>query len=326
MGAWVHCQRPAVGKQATQNSFWKAGARGVALPVASNARRSLMRAVTVSVRRSFSPARVLGSVLPLPVLVMCGLLVAPIDARAQTCPATVVDECIQDAATEAGIGKLQCTANDVKVTQITSNTAGTCTTGDMVTFMGSLSVQANASGRYDIGAYIPQFPNTNPLTGSCSINTVPCSASCCQPGSGGCPANSPPTTTCPFANLDSDACGDVTKVGLGTFELSQPISITCEPCPNNPMQACVNTCTSWKQKADSTDCSGPDAPGNLGASPAAPSKCNCSPVPVVNITVKTPTPTPTATATVTATPTRTPTPTATSTPTATAIPTATATS
>jgi hypothetical protein len=284
-----------------------------------------MRGVTRSVRRSFSPAPVLGFLLGLPIWVTCGLLAAPIDARAQTCPDTVFDECIQDAATEAGIGKLQCTANDVKVTQITSNTAGTCTKGDMVTFMGSLSVQANASGRYDIGAYIPQFPNTNPLTGSCSISTVPCSASCCQPGMGGCPQNIPPSTTCPFATLDGDGCGDVTKVGLGTFELSKAISITCEPCPDNPVQACVNTCTSWKQTANSADCNGPDDPGKLGAFPGSPSKCNCSPVPVVNITVATATPTQTATATATATPTRTPTATATSTPTATAVSTATAT-
>ena len=64
-----------------------------------------MRGVRLSVRRRFSIASVLGF-LPLPVWVMCGLLAAPIDARAQCSSQTVADGCNHESAAEAGSGKL----------------------------------------------------------------------------------------------------------------------------------------------------------------------------------------------------------------------------
>jgi len=249
-------------------------------------------------------------------LVLGGLLVAPIDARAQDCsPIPVIDECAQDAAIEAGsANKLNCTANDVKVTKITSSTPQSCTIGEQITFTGTLTVAANASGRYDIGAYIAN-DGGNALTGSCNISTVPDSNTCCT---------DQPTSSCPYANLDSDACGDVTKVGSWSFTLGGPISIVCQDA-NGDGTADASTCTTWKQRADSSDCTGPDSPGTLGAFAGSPSKCNCEVINVTGITVVTPTATPTATATATATPTNTPVPTntPTSTPTNTAVPTST---
>src|SRR5438093_74373 len=109
-------------------------------------------------------------------LIAFGCLLAwPNGARAQqTCSSqTVEDGCLQEAATEAGINHLVCTANDVKVTKITSTTTQTCTPGQEVTFTGTLTVESNASGRYDIGAYIAS-DGGDALTGSCSISTVPC--------------------------------------------------------------------------------------------------------------------------------------------------------
>jgi len=222
-------------------------------------------------------------------LIAFGCLLAwPSGARAQTCSSeTVSDGCIQDRWIAAGGqgGDLECTANDISITKITSAVLQTCTPDDQITFTGTLTVNSNATGRYDVGAYIAE--DGQPLTvsgphktlnGSCSVTTVPCSSA-----SG------------IFSNLDSDGCGDVNKGDANnpaseTFPLSGPIMITCEPCPSDPKQACVSTCTSWKQTADPADCTGPVTPTNEGAMPGTSSKCDCSVVPVVGITIVTPTP------------------------------------
>src|SRR5437764_484527 len=93
-------------------------------------------------------------------LIAFGCLLAwPNGARAQqTCSSqTVSDGCIQDRwEATGGHGDLNCTAGDIRLTQITSTVSQTCTPGQSVTFAGTLTVDSNASGRYDIGAYIAE--------------------------------------------------------------------------------------------------------------------------------------------------------------------------
>lgn len=124
---------------------------------------------------------------------------------------------MQCAAARSG-GKLNCTANDVAITQIAINRNGSnftgagCTGGTTVTLDLNVTVQFNSPSRYDIGIFLSEdgkSPKDLPSQGgaqTCTVSVLPLG------GVTGLITNpfgsSPPTVRTAFENLNGNVCGD----------------------------------------------------------------------------------------------------------------------
>ena len=229
---------------------------------------------------------------------LSALLIAPASAGAQVCTAeettdscAIDNGCIEDRA----LRKLQCTANDVRISRAEASQPAECVEGEDVTFNLLATFLSSANQRYDVGAFIATDGGAA-RSGECRIWSFK------HEDDGG-----------PLRNFDNDVCGDIAKETIGGIDMGT-LTVECQDTDDDGF-ADIGSCLSWDNKAGSV-CTGPE-----GVIPSTPSKCRCERIDIANIRVVTPTPTPTFTPEPTETPTDTPEPTAT--PTDTPEPTAT---
>ncbi|WP_434423724.1 hypothetical protein [Nannocystis pusilla] len=178
---------------------------------------------------------------------------------------------------EVGGGTLNCTANDVRISEATSVFPTSCVAGTTFDLTATFETVVTANSRYDVGFWF-NTEGGDSARGSGGLDE--CSISALTP------ALSPST------NLDGDACGDL---NAGTYELTFTIEdVLCEAAEGTNELRLPN-CTSWHNKAG-TVCS-----PNTSAFeffPDTKSKCVCDdtftvPVEVVSLMVVKATSTPT---------------------------------
>jgi hypothetical protein len=166
---------------------------------------------------------------------------------------------------------LNCTAKDVTIASVALTVPGTtqavtsCVAGTQVDMDMVLSLQVNASGRYDIGVFIPRdgkSPKTLAGAG----------------GSTDCIVSPVPTSPAPFANLNSNVCGDANSSNtLGVVDLGK-VQIPCIPDTNGNLQ--IDALVSWNTNAGrnptcgNSPASGSIIPGDTDVFPDT--KSNCS--------------------------------------------------
>ena len=229
------------------------------------------------------------------VLAVGGLLLGAQPASAATSGA---DGCIQDVwAAHGNTQSLTCTANDVRIADVTNITvnsggSGTCTstTGNCtctpaatpptncatnptqfgcVTFTADYRVVLGAQTRYDIGLYLATDGGgtDGALTGQCFDSVI-------TGGTGGNAQN--------FDNADGDVCGDIENTAASNPQIVHlQVSTACVAGPDGKLK--LPNCTSWRQPGSNAVCT-----QFSDAYPGSPSKCNCQPGFEVNILVQRP--------------------------------------
>jgi uncharacterized repeat protein (TIGR01451 family) len=189
---------------------------------------------------------------------------------------------------------LNCTANDVAITQIAINRNGSnpigagCTGGTTITLDLNVTVQFNKPDRYDIGIFLSEdgkSPKTLASQGgaqTCSVSVLPLG------GATGLIPNpfgaSPPTVRTAFQNANGNVCGDGgsssiplagyaadtgTPAGTGTATfVITGVQVPCQASASGSNKLGIPFLVSWEQNSGGT-CSGP-----FDVKPTAPSKCN----------------------------------------------------
>ena len=218
---------------------------------------------------------------------------------------TSAQTCLQNEYNQVNKQKLNCTANDVRIAQVTNirdpltgAKLTSCIAGQTFNFLADFEILTTSSqARENIGLYIATNSTTQALTGSCVDNII-------QPPHP-CPSNS--SITCGSDNYHEtdpapDNCGDTASgdssptFGAGAEKVTAEIdNFLCE-APAGSNQAVLPNCTSWQIPGGTIQCISPsptypypfNGPGGTPtAIPGSPSKCNCSVI-QLPITVQTP--------------------------------------
>ena len=219
--------------------------------------------------------------------------------------ATAQNVCLQNEYNLVQKQKLNCTANDVRIAQVTNirdpltgAKLTSCIAGSTFNFLADFEIVTTSSqARENIGLYIATASTTQALTGSCVDNVI-------QPPHP-CPSN--PAIMCGSDNYHEtdakpDNCGDTSSGdnspldGAGAEVVTAEIdNFLCE-APAGQNNAVLPNCTSWQIPGGTIQCVTPgptypyptNGPGNTPtAIPGSPSKCNCSVI-QLPITIQTP--------------------------------------
>lgn len=190
--------------------------------------------------------------------------------------------------------KLNCTANDVAITQIAINRNGSnftgmgCTGGTSVTLDLNVTVQFNSPSRYDIGIFLaedgknPQLLSSQGGAQQCTVSVLPLggvTGRITNPF-----GNSPATVRTPFQNLNANVCGDgsstqipqagyvadtgaTSGTGTATFVITG-VQVPCQASASGSNKLNIPFVVSWAANAGGV-CTGPS-----DVLPSAPSKCN----------------------------------------------------
>jgi hypothetical protein len=224
------------------------------------------------------------------VLVLLAMAVMAVPAFAQTC--------LQDEYNTVQKQKLNCTANDVRVAQVTNvrdlsgNTLSTCIEGTTFSFVADFNIvttanATNAGGRDNIGLYF-QTDDTKPnaLFGTCVDNIIAPLHTCSgTTGSIQC-------GTAGYQEFDPspDNCGDTSSgVNGNIIDTIVVTNFLCQ-APSGSSTLVLPNCTSWQVPGSSNLCvSSPPSfpyPAPPAAIPGSPSKCNCAviPLPITPVT------------------------------------------
>jgi hypothetical protein len=125
--------------------------------------------------------------------------------------------------------KLNCTANDIRISRAISVSPATCVAGGHFTLTGTFETIVTANARYDAGFFFRTDGGTNArgdgttASGTCSLSTL-------TPG------------VSPSLNLDGDTCGDL---NAGTYNLTFTIpDVLCQD-PDGDGFLNLPNCTSW---------------------------------------------------------------------------------
>ena len=200
---------------------------------------------------------------------------------------------------------LNCTANDVRIAEVTNirdpltgATLTSCIQGARFNFIADFEIVTSSDKpRENIGLYIATSSTTQALTGSCVDNIVSPQHQCPGAASGiSCGSDNYHET-----DAAPDNCGDTSKNDLsGTFgAAAQKVTLEidnflCVP-PAGQNTLVLPNCTSWQIPGGTIQCvaASPDFPypfntnGQPEAIPGTKSKCNCGVIPLA-ITVQTP--------------------------------------
>ncbi|HZR82024.1 MAG TPA: hypothetical protein VFD92_13085, partial [Candidatus Binatia bacterium] len=219
------------------------------------------------------------------------VVIGPPSARAG-----IVDGCMQDVA---GLGTLNCTAEDVTITsvhvlQVIDGCSGI---GDTAQLQLSSDIEVNATTRYDVGFYLA-LDGGDALTGSCFREYFP-------PPLSNAPTDADLATGYgPYLNAtgDNDQCGDgnqndvtinpIKRLFSDSVVPSQPatITLTCKD-DNHDGLLDVTYCSAWRNSSNFTCNSISDS-----GLPETKAKCKCATIDTIpGVPVPTPTPTPTPT-------------------------------
>ncbi len=158
---------------------------------------------------------------------------------------------------------LNCTANDVEITRvIPTDPNAECNLGETFSFQADVTVRTNANERYDTTFYLP-LTEASPQVVQGNFRN--CSMILPVPNGSGEPAD---------AQLDGDACGDITKA-LGPDEytlLNETITMLCTD-DDGDNRADFTYCAAWDNQ-ERDNCTTEEDP-YAGQIPNTKSKCNC---------------------------------------------------
>jgi len=160
------------------------------------------------------------------------LLASP--AGAQENGPTIENGCMQTVfgTPVANSNKLNCTANDIRLSRAISVSPDTCISGSTFDLEATFEVAVTANARYDAGFFFRTDGGPNArgdgvnATGQCSLSAL----------------TPPPPPNAPALELDGDSCGDL---NAGTFEVTFVIpDVSCVAAPGTNQLRLPN-CTSW---------------------------------------------------------------------------------
>jgi hypothetical protein len=167
-------------------------------------------------------------------------------------------------------GKLNCTANDVSLTNAKNPSPSSCTEGTKIPVLSfdvdlSLSAGGTNPSRTDLGFY--WNTGANKTNGARGGGTASCQIVTISPGDAGyITVDNPPQT--------GDVCGDIDSPHNGETAHITLTDVDCQgvPDPANPGQLVLSLpyCSSWFIPGADLVCTGP-----LGAWPANGAKCKC---------------------------------------------------
>ncbi|HEY3172331.1 MAG TPA: hypothetical protein VGK86_07110, partial [Thermoanaerobaculia bacterium] len=211
----------------------------------------------------------------LSLLVLGAFLSVPQAASADIDGPTISDGCMQTAfgTPVTNANRLNCTANDIKLSKATSVSPSTCVEGTFFDLTATFETVVTANARYDAGFFFRTDGGTNArgdgtdATGTCSLSQLN-GASLTDGGK----------------NLDGDTCWDL---NAGTYSLT--FEILHVFCHDSDADGFLNlpNCTSWHSN-QGTACT----VGNTDETDAKPdtkSKCVCDDTFQVPVTVESPT-------------------------------------
>lgn len=227
------------------------------------------------------------------------VLVFPLLAMAVLALPAFAQTCLQDEFNAAGNKqKLNCTANDVRVAQVTSvrdlngNPLTTCFQGTTFSFLADFEiVTSSTSSRSNIGLYFANQGQANALKGSCVDNIVSPLHQCPNAATGiQCGSDN-------YHELDPapDNCGDTSSTDKSPVFGAAAEGVTVEvdnflcEAPAGSSTLVLPNCTSWQIPGGTIQCESPapNYPYVIAAIPGTPSKCNCGtiPLPITPVTV-----------------------------------------
>jgi len=225
------------------------------------------------------------------------LLGTPLQSFAQTC--------VQEEYNTVNKQKLNCTANDVRIAEVThirdpltGATLTSCQAGQTFNFLADFKIVTTSSqARENIGLYIATQSQTTAVTGTCVDNIISPKHQCPGAVAGQfCGSDNYHETDANPDNCGDTSSGDLSPTaGAGTEIVTLEIdNFLCEaPAGTNQVQ--LPNCTSWQIPGGTIQCVSPSPtypyPFNTSnqaeAIPGSPSKCNCGIIPL-GITVQTP--------------------------------------
>ncbi|MGH8065373.1 MAG: hypothetical protein ACRERE_09070 [Candidatus Entotheonellia bacterium] len=155
--------------------------------------------------------------------------------------------------------RLNCTANDIRLSRAISVSPSSCLEGETFTLTGTFETNVTANARYDASFFFNIGGGANARLGTCSLSVL----------------DPPPPANPPVLELDGDTCGDL---NAGTVNLTFTIpGVLCSD-PDNDGFLNLPNCTSWHSN-QGTACSAaatpsPNAP-TPDFAPDTKSKCVC---------------------------------------------------
>ena len=192
-----------------------------------------------------------------------GILVVPQPASAQDNGPTQTGEiCMQRVfgTPVTNANRLNCTANDIRLSRAVSVSPETCTRGERFDLTATFETVVTANSRYDGGFFFRIDGGTN-ARGDGSGATGECSLSALTPGA-------PPALPQGGTGADNDTCGDLNSgTYLVTFTIPQ---VLCQDSNGDGFLNLPN-CTSWHSN-QSTACNISEA---FDFDPDTKSKCVC---------------------------------------------------
>jgi hypothetical protein len=234
--------------------------------------------------------RCLGKLVGLGAITGCLLFGLPQTTLAQTC--------LQDEFNTVQKQKLNCSANDVRVAQVTNirdlngNPLSTCVEGSIFSFVADFQIittanAVNAGGRDNVGLYFQTDP-TKPdaLFGTCADNIIAPTHPC---GSGALAGISCGSAGYKEFDPPPDNCGDTSSsVNPSIIDTIVVKDFLCK-APSGSSTLVLPNCTSWETPGSSNLCvsgAGFPYPAPPAAIPGSPSKCNCGviPLPITPVT------------------------------------------
>ena len=203
------------------------------------------------------------------------LLIAGVSKAADTGPTIEDAGCMQTqfGIPVTGSTKLNCTANDIRLSRAIAVSPTSCVSGTTFDLTATFEVNVTANARYDAGFFFRTDGGPNArgdgaqATGECSLSALT------APG-----APNPPSL-----NIDGDSCGD-----LNSSPANDPHEVTftiedvlCQAAPGTNQLKLPN-CTSWHSN-QGTACQINDA---ADFKPDTKSKCVCDDTFTVPVTVE----------------------------------------
>lgn len=158
---------------------------------------------------------------------------------------------------------LNCTANDVEITQVIPvDPDQECNLGEVFSFQADVTVRTNANERYDTTFYLP-LTDASPQVVQGNIKN--CSMILPVPAGSGQTAD---------VQLDGDACGDISKAyGPDQYTLmNETITMLCTDSDSDG-RADFTYCAAW-DNIERNNCTAEEDPYS-GQIPNTKSKCNC---------------------------------------------------
>ena len=215
--------------------------------------------------------------------------------------------CLQDEYSKVNKQKLNCTANDVSIAQVTNirdpktmQPLTTCYQGTKFNFLADFEIKTTSSqARENIGLYVATDSTTQALTGACADNIISKTNS-----------DNPHETDAPPDNCGDTSSNDYSKTinpltgsayGAGVEVVTLEIDGFMCDAPAGSTTLVLPNCTSWQIPGGTIQCvSNPDpttglypypfnGPGGTPtAIPGSPSKCNCGVIslPITPVTAK----------------------------------------